>query len=72
MTKSITLSDEIEAKIVCVCQQIGIREDELIQTAIVNYLEEFEDFNDAQQRLSNPPNNYLNLEEVEKELDLAD
>ena len=38
----------------------------------MNYLEEFEDIKDAQERLSNRPNRYLSLEEVEKELGLAD
>ncbi len=72
MVLSINLSPEIESKLFFLSQKIGIKEDELIQDAIINYLEEFEDINDAQERLSNPPNSYLNLEEVEKELDLAD
>ncbi len=72
MVLSINLSPEIESKLFLISQKIGIKEDELIQDAIINYLEEFEDINDAQERLSNPPNSYLNLEEVEKELDLAD
>lgn len=72
MVLSINLSPEIESKLFLISQKIGIKEDELIQDAIINYLEEFEDINDAQERLSNPPNSYLNLEEVEKDLDLAD
>lgn len=32
----------------------------------------FEDIKDAQERLLNPPDRYLTLEEVEKELDLED
>ena len=72
MVKSINLSPAIESRLLLLSQQIGVGEDELIQNAIINYLEEFEDLNDAQERLSNPPNSYLNLEDVEKELGLAD
>ena len=44
----------------------------MILEAIINYLEELEDIKDVQERLSNPPAHYLFLEEVEKELGLAD
>jgi hypothetical protein len=38
----------------------------------MNYLEDFEDIQEAQIRLSTPPDRYLSLEEVDKELGLAD
>jgi RHH-type rel operon transcriptional repressor/antitoxin RelB len=72
MIKNVHLSPEIESRLSVISQQIGLGEDELILEAIINYLEDFEDMKDAKERLSNPPEHYLSLEEVEKELDLAD
>jgi RHH-type rel operon transcriptional repressor/antitoxin RelB len=72
MIKNVNLSPEIESRLSVISQQIGLGEDELILEAIINYLEDFEDIKDAQERLSNPPEHYLSLEEVEKELGLAD
>ena len=72
MIKKIRLSPEIESRLVVVSQQIGLKEDEIIAEAIINYLEDFEDIKDVQERLSNRPDHYLSLEEVEKELGLAD
>jgi RHH-type rel operon transcriptional repressor/antitoxin RelB len=54
-----------------ISQQIGRTETELIEEAILNYLEDLEDIQEAQNRLGNPPERYLTLEEVEQELGLA-
>jgi RHH-type rel operon transcriptional repressor/antitoxin RelB len=72
MTKTLNLSLEIEAQLSQVSQQTGLKEDELILEAILSYLEDFADIKEAQERLINPPDRYLTLEEVEKELGLAD
>ncbi|MEA5536753.1 CopG family transcriptional regulator [Crocosphaera sp. XPORK-15E] len=70
MMKNINLSPEIESRLSIISQKIGLGEDELIVEAIINYSEDFEDIKDAQERLLNPPDHYLSLEEVEKELSL--
>ena len=70
--KTINLSPEIESKLTNLSQQMGKTEDKLIEEALINYLEDLEDIQDAQERLANPPSRYLTLEEVEKELGLAD
>jgi RHH-type rel operon transcriptional repressor/antitoxin RelB len=54
-----------------ISQQIGRTETELIEEGILNYLEDLEDIQEAQNRLENPPERYLTLEEVEQELGLA-
>lgn len=72
MIQNVHLSPEIESKLSVISQQVGLGKNELIVEAIMNYLEDFEDIKDAQERLSNPPSRYLSLEEVEKELGLAD
>ena len=70
--KTINLSPEIASRLSLISQQIGKREDKLVEEAIINYLEELEDIQDAQERLSNPPSRYFSLEEVEQELGLVD
>ena len=72
MIKNINLSQDIQKRLLAISQQIGREEDELIKEAIINYLEDYEDIKDAQERITNLPNRYLSLEEVENELDLAD
>jgi predicted DNA-binding protein len=72
MIKSINISSEIESKLSIISRTIGKGEEELILEAIGNYVEEYEDRQDVQERLSAPPDRYWSLEEVEKELDLAD
>ncbi len=72
MVKTLNLSPEIEAQLSQISKQMGLKEDELILEAILHYLEDFEDKKDAEERLLNPPDSYLSLEEVERELDLAD
>ncbi len=69
---NLNLSPDLENRLFVLAQQVGRKQDELIQEAIINYLEDFEDLKDANQRLSNPPDRYLTLEEVEQELGLED
>ena len=71
MTKTINLAENIEERLLAICQQIGREENELIEEAILSYLEDLEDSRDAQERLSNRPERYFTLAEVEQELGLA-
>ena len=71
MSTTINLSNGIHSRLMAISQQIGRTETELIEEAILNYLEDLEDMQDAQNRLGNPPERYLTLEEVEQELGLA-
>ena len=70
--KPLTLSPDIEGRLLALSQQLGRPETELIQEAVLSFLEEFEDIQDAQQRLQHPPERYLTLKEVEQKLGLAD
>jgi predicted DNA-binding protein len=72
MIKNVHLSPDIESRLSMISQQVGLGEDELVVEAIIHYLEDFEDRRDAEERLSNPPDRFLSLEEVEKELGLVD
>ncbi|GEM_PF-3346438 len=71
MIKNINLSQDIHTRLFAISRQVGRKEDDLIEEAIITYLEDFEDIKDAQERLFNPPDRYLTLEEVEEELGLA-
>ena len=53
MTKTINLAENIEERLLAICQQIGREENELIEEAILNYLEDLDDSRDAQERLAN-------------------
>jgi predicted DNA-binding protein len=70
--KTINLSPGLKQRLWAVSQKLGRPETDLLQEAVLNFLEEFEDTQDAQQRLENPPEHYLTLAEVEQELGLAD
>ncbi|MEB3226779.1 MAG: hypothetical protein VKJ27_00210 [Synechocystis sp.] len=70
--KTTHLSPELQQRLWAVSQQLGRPETDLLQEAVLNFLEEFEDAQDAQQRLENPPEHDLTLAEVEQELGLAD
>jgi len=71
MSTTINLSNGIHSRLMTISQQIGRTETELIEEGILNYLEDLEDIQEAQNRLENPPERYLTLEEVEQELGLA-
>ena len=71
MSTAINLSNGIHSRLMAISQQIGRTESELIEEAILNYLEDLEDLQEAQNRLGNSPERYLTLEEVEQELGLA-
>jgi RHH-type transcriptional regulator, rel operon repressor / antitoxin RelB len=72
MIKNVELSQDLQKRLLSISQELGCKEDELIKEAIINYLEDFEDVKNAQDRLANLPEQYLTLEEVERELGLAD
>ncbi|MEB3311591.1 MAG: hypothetical protein VKJ02_15300 [Snowella sp.] len=71
MSTVINLSNGLHSRLIAIAQQIGRTETELIEEAILNYLEDLEDIQEAQNRLANPPERYLTLAEVEQELGLA-
>ena len=70
--KNLTISPDIENRLLMVSQQLGRPETELVQEAVLSFLEDVEDIQDAQQRLQHPPERYLTLKKVEQELGLAD
>jgi RHH-type rel operon transcriptional repressor/antitoxin RelB len=55
MSTTINLSNGIHSRLMTISQQIGRTETELIEEAILNYLEDLEDIQEAQNRLGNPP-----------------
>lgn len=71
MSTTINLSNGIHSRLMTISQQIGRTETELIEEAILSYVEDLEDIQEVRNRLINPPERYLTLEEVEQELGLA-
>lgn len=66
---NLNLSPKLENRLSILAQKLGKKEEELIQEALISYLEDLEDLRDAEYRLCNP-NSYLTLDELEKSLDL--
>lgn len=64
-----SLSPNIENRYKILAMELGKKEDDLLQEAIICYLEDLEDIRDAENRLSNPES-YITIEELEQNLDL--
>lgn len=68
---TVNLSPNIESRYRILAMELGKKEDDLLQEAIISYLEDLEDMRDGQYRLDNPES-YLTLDEWEKSLELED
>lgn len=68
---NLTISPHLENRLSILAQKLGKQENELIEEALINYLEDLEDIKDAEYRLDNPQS-YLTLDELEKSLELED
>lgn len=68
---TLSLSPQVENRLSILANELGKKEEDLLQDAIISYLEDLEDVRDAEYRLNNPES-YLTLDELEKSLDLAD
>jgi RHH-type rel operon transcriptional repressor/antitoxin RelB len=66
---NLSLSPQTENRLSLIAYQLGKKENELIEEAIINYLEELEDIREAEYRLNNP-DSYFTLEQLEKNLGL--
>lgn len=67
---TLSLSPNIENRLSILAHELGKKEDELLQDAIVSYLEDLEDIRDAEVRLSDSLDSYFTIEEMEKRLGL--
>jgi RHH-type transcriptional regulator, rel operon repressor / antitoxin RelB len=67
---TLSLSSQVENRLSILAHELGKKKEELLQDAIISYLEDLEDIRDAEYRLDNPES-YLTLDELEKSLDLA-
>lgn len=69
---NLSLSPQLENRLSILAQELGKKESELIEEALINYMEDLEDIKDAKERLQSPLESYLTIEEMEKRLELAD
>ena len=51
---------------------LGKDKDQIVEDAIISFLEDLEDIRDAEARLNDPLESYLTIEEMEKRLGLED
>ena len=68
----LTISSHIEKRLQLIADYLGKDKNQLVQEAILNYLEDLEDIKDAEERLNDPLKSYVSIEEMEKKLGLKD
>ncbi|BAQ60581.1 hypothetical protein GM3708_987 [Geminocystis sp. NIES-3708] len=51
---TLNLSRQVENRLSILAHELGEKEEELLQDAIINYLEDLEDIKDTKYRLDNP------------------
>lgn len=66
---TVNLPPNIESRYQVLAMELGKKQDDLLQEAIISYLEDLEDIRDAEYRLNNPQS-YLTIDELEKSLEL--
>ncbi|MBF2057791.1 MAG: CopG family transcriptional regulator [Cyanobacterium sp. T60_A2020_053] len=66
---TVNLPPNIESRYQVLAMELGKKQDDLLQEAIISYLEDLEDIRDAEYRLSNPQS-YLTIDELEESLGL--
>lgn len=69
---NLSLSPQLENRLSILAQELGKQEAELIEEALINYMEDLEDMKDAKERLQDSLESYLTREEMEKRLGLED
>ncbi len=69
---NLSLSPQIENRLSILAQELGKKEIELIEEALINYMEDLEDIKDAKERLQSTLESYLTIEEMETRLELED
>jgi RHH-type rel operon transcriptional repressor/antitoxin RelB len=68
---NLSLSPQLENRLSILAHELGKQKADLLEEALINYMEDLEDIRDAEYRLDNPES-YLTLDELEKSLDLED
>ena len=69
---NLTLSSQIEKRLQLMADSLGKDKNQLVEDALISYLEDLEDIQDAQESLNDPKESYLTIEEMEKRLGLED
>lgn len=69
---AISLPEDIEKRLVDLAEKTGRTKTYYAREAIIEHLEDLEDYYLAVHRLENPPERTWSLEELEQEVDLED
>ena len=69
---SLILSPHIEKRLQIMADSLGKDKNQIVEDAIISFLEDLEDIRDAEERLKDPLESYLTIEEMEKRLGLED
>jgi len=66
---NLNLSPQLENRLSNLAHELGKQKADLLEEALINYMEDLEDIRDAEYRLDNTES-YLTLDELEKSLEL--
>jgi RHH-type rel operon transcriptional repressor/antitoxin RelB len=69
---NVILPPNIEKRLQLIADSLGKDKNQIIEDAIINFLEDLEDIQDAEESLQEPLESYLTIEEMEKRLGLED
>lgn len=70
---NLILSPQIEKRLQIMADSLGKDKDQIVEDAIISFLEDLEDIREAEARLNDDPlESYLTIEEMEKRLGLED
>ena len=67
---NLEFSQNVQNRLIALSQELHRNVNELVEEAVLDYLADYEDLQEAEARLANPPKCYLDLAQVEKDLDL--
>ena len=69
---NLTLSSQIEKRLQLMAESLGKDKNQLVEDALISYLEDLEDIKDAEESLNEPLESYLTIGDMETKLRLAD
>jgi predicted DNA-binding protein len=65
---NLEFSENVQNRLIALSQELHRNVNELVEEAVLDYLADYEDLQEAEARLANPPKRYLNLAQVEKDV----
>jgi len=65
---NLEFSQNVQNRLIALSKELHCNINDLVEEAVLDYLADYEDLQEAEARLANPPKRYLNLSQVEKDV----